>query len=295
MRSHHALQLFTFNPMGEWTTAELREQGLNKDAIRRKVREGSLYRVHRGIYTDTGTPQAVARALAHGLSRIHFTGKTAQEIYLGRQLTFPLEAEGPRTLKGKCFRVSHSRLRATHKVNGLPVVQPLWAARKISRACRPLLEEHYQGKYGPNRLEEDRRRMRRIPKPLKETIRHAAIGADSSPERTLSRQLRAEGIFPKHNVLIAGYRFDLKIGKLLVEVDGWEYHKHSVAFQADRSKQNAAVAHGYTVLRFTADDIIHHLSQAVLLIKATLEVLKGGTPQLPTSATAPYWQWHLCV
>ncbi|MDU3164634.1 MAG: DUF559 domain-containing protein [Corynebacterium sp.] len=137
--------------------------------------------------------------------------------------------------------------------------------------------------------------MRRVPKPLREAIRHAAIGADSPPERTLSRQLRAEGIYPKHNVRIAGYRFDLKIGKLLVEVDGWEYHKHSVAFQADRTKQNAAVAHGYTVLRFTADDIIRHLSQAVLLVKATLEVLKGGSPQLPTSATVPYWRWHLCV
>ena len=132
--------------------------------------------------------------------------------------------------------------------------------------------------------------MRRVPKPLKEAIRHAAIGADSPPERTLSRQLRAEGIFPKHNVLIAGYRFDLKIGRLLVEVDGWKYHKHSVTFQADRTKQNAAVAHDYTVLRFTADDIIRHLSQAVLLVKATLEVLKGGSPQLPTSATVPYWR-----
>ena len=110
-RSHHALRPFTFISMGEWTTAELREQGLSKEAIRRKVREGKLYRVHRGIYTDSWTPLAVARTLAHGLSRIHFTGKTAQEIYLGRQLTFPLEAEGPRTLKGKCFRVSHSRLR----------------------------------------------------------------------------------------------------------------------------------------------------------------------------------------
>ena len=281
--------------MGEWTTAELRGQGLSKDAIRRKVREGKLFRVHRGIYTDEWTPWAVARALAHGLSRIHFTGKTAQEIYLGRQLTFPLEAEGPRTLKGKNFRVSHSRLQATHNVNGLPVVQPLWAARRISRACRPLLEEHYRGKHGPGRLETDRRRMRRVPRSLKETIRHAAIGADSPPERTLSRKLRTEGIFPEHNALSAGYRFDLRIGRLLVEVDGWEYHKHSEAFQADRSKQNAAVAHGYTVLRFTADDINYHLSEAILLIKATIEVLKGRNPELPTSAAQPYWKWHLCV
>ena len=137
--------------------------------------------------------------------------------------------------------------------------------------------------------------MRRVPNSLKETIRHAAIGADSPPERILSRKLRSDGIFPEHNALIAGYRFDIRIGRLLVEVDGWEYHKHSVAFQADRSKQNAAVAHGYTVLRFTADDINYHLSEAILLIKATLDVLKGRNPELPYSATQPYWTWHLCV
>lgn len=281
--------------MKAWTTAELREQGLSKEAIRRKLRAGTLFRVHRGIYSDEWSPLAVARALAHGLSRIHFTGKTAQEIHLGRKLTFPLEAEGPRTLKGKNFRVTHSRLAATAKVNGLPVVQVLWAARRMAANCRQLLEEYYRGKTGPERLDSDRRRMRRVPRRLKETIRRTPIGADSVPERQLSRKLSADGIFPEHNAPIAGYRFDLKIGNLIVEVDGWEHHKHSRAFQADRSKQNAAVAHGYTVLRFTADDIRYHLDDAVLLIKTMLERLKGRNPTLPAVVTQPYWTWHLCM
>lgn len=281
--------------MKAWTTAELREQGLSKEAIRRKLRAGTLFRVHRGIYSDEWSPLAVARALAHGLSRIHFTGKTAQEIHLGRKLTFPLEAEGPRTLKGKNFRVTHSRLAATAKVNGLPVVQVLWAARRMATNCKQLLEEYYRGKTGPERLDNDRRRMRRVPRRLKETIRRTPIGADSVPERQLSRRLSADGIFPEHNAPIAGYRFDLKIGKLIVEVDGWEHHKHSRAFQADRSKQNAVVALGYTVLRFTADDIRYHLDDAVLLIKTMLERLKGRNPKLPAVVTQPYWTWHLCM
>ena len=281
--------------MKAWTTAELRAQGLSKEAIRRKLRAGTLFRVHRGIYSDEWSPLAVARALAHGLSRIHFTGKTAQEIHLGRKLTFPLEAEGPRTLQGKNFRVTHSRLAATAKVNGLPVVQVLWAARRMAANCRQLLEEYYRGKTGPERLDNDRRRMRRVPRRLKETIRRTPIGTDSVPERQLSRGLSADGIFPEHNALIAGYRFDLKIGKLIVEVDGWEHHKHSRAFQADRSKQNAAVAHGYTVLRFTADDIRYHLDDAVLLIKTMLDQLKGRNPTLPAVVTQPYWTWHLCM
>lgn len=281
--------------MKAWTTAELREQGLSKEAIRRKLRAGTLFRVHRGIYSDEWSPLAVARALAHGLSRIHFTGKTAQEIHLGRKLTFPLEAEGPRTLKGKNFRVTHSRLAATAKVNGLPVVQVLWAARRIAANCKQLLEEYYRGKTGPERLDNDRRRMQRVPRRLKETIRRTPIGADSVPERQLSRRLSADGIFPEHNAPIAGYRFDLKIGKLIVEVDGWEHHKHSRAFQADRSKQNAVVALGYTVLRFTADDIRYHLDDAVLLIKTMLEQIKGRNPKLPAVVTQPYWTWHLCM
>ncbi|OFP63044.1 hypothetical protein HMPREF2978_11610 [Corynebacterium sp. HMSC074C01] len=281
--------------MKAWTTAELREMGLSKEAIRRKLRAGKLFRVHRGIYSDEWSPLAVARALAHGLSRIHFTGKTAREIHLGRKLTFPLEAEGPRTLKGKNFRVTHSRLSATTKVNDLPVVQVLWAARRLASACGQLLEEHYRGKTGPERLSKDQRRMRRIPRRLKETIRHTPIGADSVPERQLSRRLRADGIFPEHNALIANYRFDLKMGKLIVEVDGWEHHKNSRAFQADRSKQNAAVAHGYTVLRFTADDIRYHLDDAVLLIKTTLEQLKGRKPKLPAVVMQPFWEWHVCM
>lgn len=281
--------------MKAWTTAELREMGLSKEAIRRKLREGALHRVHRGIYSDDASPLAVARALAHGLRRIHFTGKTAQEIHLGRQLTFPLEAEGPRTLEGKNFRVTHSRLAATSTVNGLPVVQVLWAARRIAAACGQLLEEHYRGKRGPGRLDADRQRMRRIPRLLKEALRRTPIGTDSPPERTLSRSLRADGIFPDHNALIAGYHFDIKIGRLVVEIDGWEHHKHSRSFQADRTKQNAAVAHGYTVLRFTADDIRYHLDDALLLIKTMLDLLKGRKPRLPASVTQPYWTWHVCL
>ncbi|RFN33098.1 type IV toxin-antitoxin system AbiEi family antitoxin domain-containing protein, partial [Salmonella enterica] len=57
--------------MKAWTTAELRDMGLSKEAIRRKLREGALHRVHRGIYSDDTSPLAVARALAHGLRRIH--------------------------------------------------------------------------------------------------------------------------------------------------------------------------------------------------------------------------------
>ena len=44
--------------------------------------------------------------------------------------------------------------------------------------------------------------------------------------------------------------------KLAVEVDGWETHSNPQAFQNDLDRQNALVAAGWTVLRFTWYDVV---------------------------------------
>lgn len=38
-------------------------------------------------------------------------------------------------------------------------------------------------------------------------------------------------------------------------MDGYRTHGTWIAFQDDRTRQNALVAHGYTVLRYTAHDV----------------------------------------
>jgi very-short-patch-repair endonuclease len=38
---------------------------------------------------------------------------------------------------------------------------------------------------------------------------------------------------------------------LVIEVDGWAYHRTPDRFQRDRERQNRLVAAGWTVLRFT--------------------------------------------
>ena len=43
--------------------------------------------------------------------------------------------------------------------------------------------------------------------------------------------------------------------KLVIEVDGWRAHKDKHAFLNDRRRQNRLVTAGYTVLRFTWDDL----------------------------------------
>ncbi|MBV9729769.1 MAG: DUF559 domain-containing protein [Pseudonocardiales bacterium] len=43
--------------------------------------------------------------------------------------------------------------------------------------------------------------------------------------------------------------------QLIPEIDGYRTHGTWLAFQNDRARQNALVAHGYTVLRYTAHDV----------------------------------------
>ena len=62
MRSHIALEPFTLSSMGAWTTAELRGRGLSKDAIRRKVREGKLFRVRARPCWKNTTEESMAPA-----------------------------------------------------------------------------------------------------------------------------------------------------------------------------------------------------------------------------------------
>lgn len=45
--------------------------------------------------------------------------------------------------------------------------------------------------------------------------------------------------------------------RLVVELDGWEFHRHRRAFQRDREKSNMLTAAGWRVLRFTHHDLKH--------------------------------------
>jgi very-short-patch-repair endonuclease len=87
-------------------------------------------------------------------------------------------------------------------------------------------------------------------------------GADAESERRLQQILRTRGItgWVAHLPFVAcGRRFEIDVAfpelKVAIEVDGYRYHSGDVRFQTDRTKQNALVAAGWRVLRFTWADI----------------------------------------
>lgn len=64
--------------------------------------------------------------------------------------------------------------------------------------------------------------------------------------------------------------------RLVVEVDGRRYHG-AERFQSDRTRQNALVAAGCTVLRYTWDDLVHRPTLVTAQIQAQLTLLGSGS------------------
>jgi very-short-patch-repair endonuclease len=63
--------------------------------------------------------------------------------------------------------------------------------------------------------------------------------------------------------------------RLVIEVDGFAHHVDVSRFRADRRKQNALVAAGWKVLRFTWADLIERPSYVIATIQAMLRPTFG--------------------
>ncbi|GAB3126127.1 type IV toxin-antitoxin system AbiEi family antitoxin domain-containing protein [Tsukamurella serpentis] len=83
---------------------------------------------------------------------------------------------------------------------------------------------------------------------------------ESEAEREFAALMRAEGITGWVAQLVIGrYRADFAWPeeRLVVEVDGWAFHRDAVRFQRDHDKRNAFARAGLTVLTFSWHDVVH--------------------------------------
>lgn len=100
--------------------------------------------------------------------------------------------------------------------------------------------------------------------------------AESPPESRLRYALREAGLspVPQYEVRDASGRFLARVDlalpalRIAIEHDGRAVHDRPDAFVADRRRQNALVAAGWTVLRFTAADLRWGAAPAVAQVLA---------------------------
>ncbi len=97
---------------------------------------------------------------------------------------------------------------------------------------------------------------------LREVIAdHAAAGASLTRSELEDRFLRLvdrAGLpRPRTNAVVEGVEVDaFWPPRLVVELDGWAFHRGRGAFERDRAKSNLLTASGHVVLRFTHRDVV---------------------------------------
>lgn len=91
--------------------------------------------------------------------------------------------------------------------------------------------------------------------------------SDSGLETTLLVPLRRWGVQIRQQVWLAGHPVDLLIGeRLVVQVDGFQFHADSASRSRDIAHDAELRLRGYTVLRFSYAQVVHNRAQVERVI-----------------------------
>ena len=104
-----------------------------------------------------------------------------------------------------------------------------------------------------------------------------SIGQKSSERRCLELIRKAGLPQPQTQVSVAGYTVDLlwPAYRVVVEIDGYNFHTSRFAFDRDRRKDGALKSAGYDPNRLTRDQVMFEPYLAVAAIAAALARAAG--------------------
>jgi very-short-patch-repair endonuclease len=249
--------------------------GASRKAIAHRLAQGRWQRLHRGIYfigAAAPTLQARARAavLACGDGAV-LSHRTAAELWGLLEASGEPEVHvmvagrnvGPRPGL-RIHRVSKLAAADVSEKHGLPVTSPARTIFDLAAAAPPRETELALAEARIHRLATDRQindTIRRNPTAKGAATVKALLEQEqdsgytrSAAERRLRDLLRDAGLpRPRFNEPLLGYVVDAlwPEHRLVVEVDGYAYHRHRTAFENDRRRDQELVAAGYRVIRVT--------------------------------------------
>ncbi len=256
------------------TTRQLNLVGLHSEAIARRCRNGQLHRVHLGVYLAGPRiwqpgGRELAAVLAVGDCAI-VSHRSAAEIWgiaaaPGDAVEITLVARNRRSRDGiRVHRVATlpADERALH--NGIPVTSPARTLLDFASQVRRDQRERAIAEAYALRLT-DERTLRKViarhPRRPGAVLLRAELDREGGPaftrregERRMLELIREAGLCtPLVNRKIAGYEADFvwPEQRLIVEVDGFQFHSHRRAFEHDRKRDAAHLLAGYRVIRIT--------------------------------------------
>ena len=290
---------------GVLSIAQLRECGLDGDAIASRVRAGGLHRVHRGVYavghpglTVRGRFRAAVLACREGAVLSHFAAAALWGFleWANRLPDVTILGDGGRRIPG--VRVHRSRSldeRDVRRHHGIRVTTPArtlldLAAVLPERALRRAVRRAQAEKLVtiPQILELlDRANGHRGAARLRAAVADGPAPTRSELEDVLLDLLDDGGIpRPQINAplrfgavtIIPDYLW--REQRLAIEADGAAWHDHKLTREHDADKQALLEAAGYRVLRIT-------WSQTVAQPQQTLARIRAALGDVPISRRSP--------
>jgi very-short-patch-repair endonuclease len=270
-----------------FTLGQATASGLSLRKVQHCLESGLWEPVHAGVYRVSGAPRSweqevLAACLAAGPHAVasHRAAAALWELdgvwSAPVELTVPLP-RGHRLPGVIVHRSTDLDPSAATRRHGIPVTPPartlvdlgaVVPARVVERALEAALGRRLVTLMGLRAaLDSVARRGRRgagVLRGLLEERSDAAGLVESTLEARFLRICREHGLpapLCQHEVrvgrrLVGRVDFAFPAAALAVEVDGYESHATLAAFQHDRARQNELVAAGWTVLRFTWDDVV---------------------------------------
>jgi very-short-patch-repair endonuclease len=282
---------------GVVSVEQLRGVGIGEKGVRSRVRAGRLHRVHRGVYAvghaalaPEGRWTAAVLAVGAGSHRtsdsvLRFWGAATSHrsaACLWNLLPVkdhPVEvivAGGGGRTNRRGIRVHRSHLLIPADVtlrHRIPVTTPTRTIADLRRAS----SQGWRGALPPRELRKAIRQASVLGLPIGE---QAAIGTGQGDDRTrsdleldflqLCRRHRLPA--PEVNVHIGSYLVDFlwRDRRLIVETDGYVFHRGREAFQDDHSRDLDLKGLGYEVVRLSERQINEEPNKVAKTLAALL-------------------------
>jgi very-short-patch-repair endonuclease len=272
---------------GVVSLSQLREAGLSDSAVSRWARRGGLHRLHRGVYAVGHTaldfegrawaalmalePGWRTRPAAGGTPRAAISHRSAAVLWgLLPTRSGPIDV-ALLTRSGRArrpgIRIRRPRRLATTEVTrrrGIPLTTP---ARTIFDLEHSLL--------GP----EVRRAVRQAEVlGLRVAAAADSEGTRSELEHLFLRLCRRHGLpEPEVNVRVGGRIVDFlwREQRLVVETDGYRYHRGQAAFEDDCARDLDLRAQGFDVQRLSYRQVTRQPRQVAAILRSALETRRG--------------------
>lgn len=254
--------------------AQLLALGLGRGAIEHRVRRKRLHPVFRGVYSlvpgklgREALWMAAVLAAGPAAALSHWSGAALWAMRSGSgpipHVTSPLRRQSRPGLKVHCAQLPGDEVTVEQ---GIPVTVPARVVLDLAPHARPAVLQRMLEKIERLRLYRgssvaelvDRYPRRAGTPKLKDLINRPLPFTRSDLEAHFLSLIDSWGLpRPDINTNIAGHEVDTawRDKRIIVELDTFETHGSSFAFERDRRRDRALQAAGWTVIRVTGEQL----------------------------------------